>query len=389
MDTGPIATDYRHGSGSGDGERIRLRATWPQRLMMLAPLSMIGIENLLDGFVWNSPANRVRLSSSWFQSASVLMALALFAAIWFLTWWFGVTLTPEAAHVHGLRARTIRWSQVAAVQTEGFGAGSRRVVLYEMDGRRTPLRAPITGFLAWDRTFDAKATVIHDWWLTHSGTAYDRSAATQAAPEPLPDRLRLRLPVTQAGPAALLLGSFAVWSLSVAFLPDSGTDGPAAPVRVLGALVGVALLLITGQLCLRTGATLTSDQLRADSIRRSTAVPWAEIEAITVEQHRGGRRIVVTDVHGQRIRLAAPRVGLLLWDRGFEPRLELLRRFWHTHRGADRAGTAAIGQARAEEPGPYQGPHLWQQLLVGVGCMVLGSGLAMFVLVGGLLLFLG
>ena len=160
--------------------------------MALVPLSMLGIENLLDRTLW----------------------------------WFGVTLIPEAAHVHSLRPRTIRWSQVAAVQTEGFGMGSRRVVLYETDGRHTPLRAPTTGFLAWDRTFDAKATVIHDWWLTRSGAADDRSATTTAAPGPLPDRLRLRLPVTQAGPPALLLGAFAVWLLSVAFLVGSGADSP-------------------------------------------------------------------------------------------------------------------------------------------------------------------
>ncbi len=136
---------------------------------------------------------------------------------------------------------------------------------------------------------------------------------------------------------ALLLGWLIAWALLVPFLSGFGTDHPTPAGRVLGALVAVALLLTAGQLCLRGGVTLTPDRLRVNGLRRDTAVRWAEVAAITVEPRLSGRRVVLTDVRGRRIRLAAPRVGLLLWDRGFEVKLELLRRFWRAHRGADWA----------------------------------------------------
>ncbi|MFJ7969162.1 hypothetical protein [Streptomyces sp. NPDC096324] len=82
---------------------------------------------------------------------------------------FGITLTPSAARVHDLRRRTVPWTSVQSVRIEHV-AGGRVVVLYEADGRRTRLRAPVTGFLQRDRDFEEKFHVIGQWWLAHRGS---------------------------------------------------------------------------------------------------------------------------------------------------------------------------------------------------------------------------
>jgi len=78
---------------------------------------------------------------------------------------FGITLTPTEARVRNLRRRVIRWSDVRAVTTERV-LGTHFVVLHEAN-RRTRLRAPITGFLVWDRRFEEKYHTIGQWWLDH------------------------------------------------------------------------------------------------------------------------------------------------------------------------------------------------------------------------------
>ena len=80
---------------------------------------------------------------------------------------FGVTLTPTEARVHSLRRRVIRWSDVRAVTTQNV-LGTRFVVLHEAN-RRTRLRAPVTGLLVWDRSFEEKYHTIGRWWLDHRG----------------------------------------------------------------------------------------------------------------------------------------------------------------------------------------------------------------------------
>lgn len=79
---------------------------------------------------------------------------------------FGVVLTPWTAEVHNLRRRVIWWPDVEAIRVERV-MFSRTVVIYEFGGRRTRLRAPITGFLFWDRRFEEKYHAIGRWWLEH------------------------------------------------------------------------------------------------------------------------------------------------------------------------------------------------------------------------------
>jgi hypothetical protein len=108
-------------------------------------------------------------------------------------------LTADAAVVHNLRRRTIAWDRIAAVAVEPF-MGAHRVVLYEMDGSRTRLRAPSTGFMAADPRFAEKVAVIGGWWLARRGPTPPGAPAPLWIPPreaALPERLRLRPSLTQ------------------------------------------------------------------------------------------------------------------------------------------------------------------------------------------------
>lgn len=142
-------------------ERIRYRLTRPQRLLPTLP-----------GFV----AATFSQTLFWLDGGPIDPALVPGLLIWgvllplalITTRSFGVTLTPSAAIAHNLRRRTIQWSDVQAIQIESL-LGSRTVVIYEAGGRHTRLRAPMTGFLSWDRGFEEKFHTIGRWWLDHRG----------------------------------------------------------------------------------------------------------------------------------------------------------------------------------------------------------------------------
>ncbi|MFE7712274.1 hypothetical protein ACFU6I_42485 [Streptomyces sp. NPDC057486] len=137
-------------------ECIRYRLTPLQRLLPMLPAAVImpafQVSIWLDGGPVGPPLT------------SVVLPFVLLIALRP----FGITLTQSAAVVHNLTRRTIPWADVQAIQVESF-FGARTVVIYEAGGRRTRLRAPITGFLNWDRTFEEKFHVIGRWWLYHRG----------------------------------------------------------------------------------------------------------------------------------------------------------------------------------------------------------------------------
>lgn len=136
-------------------ERIRYRLTRLQRLLSVLPAIPVTAFQVLF----------------WLDGGSIgplLFTLLLWGVLLPTSWPFGVTLTPSAAIVHNLRRRTIPWSNVQAILIESL-FGSRTVVIYEAGGRRTRLRAPITGFLSWDRSFEQKFLIIGRWWLDHRG----------------------------------------------------------------------------------------------------------------------------------------------------------------------------------------------------------------------------
>jgi hypothetical protein len=122
------------------------------------------------------------------MAESLGMWSAMLLVVLILGQYLGVTLTESRAVVHSLRRRTIQWSNVQAIRVERFH-GNQVVVIYEAGGRRTRLRAPITGFLCWDREFEEKFRTIGRWWLDHRGPDWTPAllpGARWGAP-PVPD----------------------------------------------------------------------------------------------------------------------------------------------------------------------------------------------------------
>ncbi|MFJ9868880.1 hypothetical protein [Streptomyces sp. NPDC101165] len=140
-------------------DRICYRLTRLQRLLSVLPAIVVTAFQVLS-WLDGGPYGPVFVSLLMW---GVLLPVALI-----ISRPFGVTLTPSAAIVRNLRRRTIPWSNVQAIQIESL-FGSRTVVIYEAGGRRTRLRAPITGFLSWDRSFEEKFHTIGRWWLDHRG----------------------------------------------------------------------------------------------------------------------------------------------------------------------------------------------------------------------------
>ncbi|WP_406467472.1 hypothetical protein [Streptomyces sp. NBC_01594] len=146
-------------------ERIRYRRTRFQCALPLLPAAVLAvvieITEILDG-MRGDPFSLGAADPFWLWIAMPLLAMIVFPR-------YGVTLTPSAAVVHNLRRRIIPWSDVQGVHTES-SLGQWTVVIYEASGRRTRLRAPMTGVLSWDRRFEEKFHTIGRWWLAHRGS---------------------------------------------------------------------------------------------------------------------------------------------------------------------------------------------------------------------------
>lgn len=155
-------------SGVPAPEAIRFRLGVRQRVFPLLPMTVwLGFDTVLRAVTAvGTPVFEARLLGLWIVLAAVVVVSP-----------FGITLTPSAARVHGIRRRTIPWASVQSVRVERV-TGCRVIALYEAGGHRTRLRAPLTGVLQRDRHFEEKFHVIGQWWLTHRGTDW--------APAPLP-----------------------------------------------------------------------------------------------------------------------------------------------------------------------------------------------------------
>ncbi|WP_406124683.1 hypothetical protein [Streptomyces sp. NBC_00989] len=150
----------RSPGGTSAPVEVRIRMTVWQRVTPFLPTVVMTAALFTTSRAEMSPPGGLTgLVTFWI----VLLALAAV-----LPAYFGVTLTPSAAVVRNVRRRTIPWADIQAVRTESV-LGVRSVVLYEADGRRTHLRAPTTGYLAWDRRFEEKFHTIGTWWQTHRG----------------------------------------------------------------------------------------------------------------------------------------------------------------------------------------------------------------------------
>jgi hypothetical protein len=146
----------------GHEAEVHFRLTIGQRM---APMAGVLVGMLLAQTGEWTAGNGFEVSETLHFSVVFLAAALLGSAV---QRGFGVTLTPSAAIVHNLNRRVILWPDVQAVRVERF-LSSRTVVLYEVDGRRTRLRAPLTGFLCWDRRFEEKFHTVGRWWLDHRG----------------------------------------------------------------------------------------------------------------------------------------------------------------------------------------------------------------------------
>ncbi|MEU6343234.1 hypothetical protein ABZ883_20085 [Streptomyces sp. NPDC046977] len=155
---------------------IRYRLTPFQRVLPVLPVTVAA--GLLGLWSWShgEPAGQ-----SFGPPAALPLAMLVFLRP------YGITLTPSAAVVHNLSRRTIPWADVQAIGTE-WVFGARFVVIHEAGGRRTRLRAPLTGFLSWDRAFEEKFRTLGTWWLDHRGPdwapAPSRAAWSADGPAP-------------------------------------------------------------------------------------------------------------------------------------------------------------------------------------------------------------
>lgn len=162
-------------------ERIRYRYTLLQSVMPALPLLVIVWGTKVWDWMTGMPVGAEMTGTSGMWGAMLLVLLIAGR-------YFGVTLTESTANVHSLRRRTIQWSNVQAICVEGF-QGAQVVVIYEAGGRRTRLRAPITGFLCWDRGFEDKFHTIGRWWQDHRGSDWAPVLlpGAQLSGPPLPD----------------------------------------------------------------------------------------------------------------------------------------------------------------------------------------------------------
>ncbi|MET7987697.1 hypothetical protein [Streptomyces sp. NPDC005281] len=373
--------------------RVRYRATWQQALPLSLSLGAVVLMQLSNPLLWEH--QRPGLPGLPFESRPLALVLPFFILLelWVLSRHVGVTLTPDAAVVHNLRRRTIPWTNMADVAVEPF-FGGRRVVFYETDGRRTPLRIPNTAFLSRDRRFDEKVATIRGWWLANGGTAQVEDTAGDFGAwgqtyGPLPERLDMRPAPSRSAPTVLLFCWLAIDAVMAGFAGGLDADHPTVLGRALGGLVAIALLSGAGFLTFGRGLTLTADHLVIRGLRSRTVL-WDEIQGIVVEPHRGGRRLVVIEASGGRTPLPVPRVGRLLWDSEFEAKTQTLRHWWRTH-----AETSADPSEAALQPPdgatllPYSGPRMWQKGVLALACVLLGYQIFLSVLVGGLVITLG
>ena len=81
--------------------------------------------------------------------------------------WFGITLTPDAAVVHGFGRRRVPWSEVQAVTVERYVIELRIVLWTARD--KVPLRAPMTTFALGEQAVLRAYHQVGQWWLAHRG----------------------------------------------------------------------------------------------------------------------------------------------------------------------------------------------------------------------------
>ena len=296
----------------------------------------------------------------------------------------GTTLTPYEAIVgQGLRRRRIPWDDVASIEIQNR-LGNRVIAIYQTNGRRTRLRAPITGFLNWDKQFEEKFHVIGRWWLDHRGTGVPLDAGPQGwgpgtwnPARAWVRRSRIRPAFPQVFPVLLFLSYLILMTVVSAFdVPDN--DHATAPTglgAVLAVLAVVAILTAAWHVSVHAGVSFTDETLKVHTARPAT-LTWTEITSIAVERTWHGTRLVVREA-GRDVRLPSPRIGFLMGDPDFAAKARAVHARWQAALGGRTVAALDLSAVRK--------PAVWRKLLLVLVCIGLGYELLVGTLVTALL----
>lgn len=370
-------------------ERVRFHATLRQALPMIAPLLLCGVLPTME-LVTNTLAAQ-RLGVAFFVWEGIGLCAMILAAAFFLARWPGVALTADTVIVYRLGRRAIAWSDICAIRNERQ-LGAQRIVLYESSGRRTWLRFPVSAPLSRDRQFEQKFSVIVDWWLANrwSGQAVADAAvlgdglamaadaeARMAGFSGPPDRLRL-LPSAVQRAAVVFALIWVVGYASVTALLAALFSGPVSlPARAVDVTVALAALIGIWLCSSRAGVTLTPGTLVVQRVHRREIL-WSQVQSVQVVRRNGGRRLVVVEASGRRTLLPAPRIGLVLWDRDFDGRAQVIYRWWLQHRGEDRGpDISAAPESDVLEPTGADRPAFWRMAVLGIAVLAIAPQIAM------------
>lgn len=294
----------------------------------------------------------------------------------------GVTLTPDEAIVHTFRRRRIPWRDVQCVQVERF-MGSRVIIIYDARGRHFRLRAPMSGFLSRDKRFEEKFQTIGQWWLAHRGDDWTPTTAPTGwewrrwdSGAAWAGRSRIRPSLAQRGPILLLLACLLMEVVVGAFGAQPGGH-PTVVGDVVGVLMIAAIATGIWHFGLHAGVSFTTESLKAHN-PRPRAIPWSEIDSMSVERTWHGTRLVVHETSGRRTRLSGPRVGLLLTDQDFAGKARAVHARRQEAVGADHVTALDFTAVRK--------PAVWKQVIVILACVVFCYELLIGTLVTTLLL---
>ncbi|MEZ0065544.1 hypothetical protein ABIA32_001540 [Streptacidiphilus sp. MAP12-20] len=348
---------------------MRYRAPTWQATFGLGCYALMAALLVTDAVTWPIPGEPLS------ERLTVMWPFALLALQnWWLSFWVGIVLTPEAAVIYRFRRRTVPWSKIAEVAAEPFALGTgRRAVLYLHDGTRIPLRQPCTGFLAWDRRFDEKLGTIHAHWLAGGGVPWSEDEED----EPLADSFRLSPSVLQR-----IYPSFPMALVAIEVVVGSSHDrGSSTAEHLLGWLVGLLILGCASRFWFVRTIADREQLVSRDLFGRRTALPWAEVRALQLVSVRRTHRIAMVDATGRTLLLAAPRGGALLWDSEFSAKAQMLCRRW-SELFPEAAAAPLLPPALPQPAAPYTGPRLWQRAVVGIIGIAYGYGGMMAVLVG-------
>ncbi|WP_328936422.1 hypothetical protein OG288_01410 [Streptomyces tauricus] len=151
---GPLAT----GSAGGAAPAFRLGV-----VQIAAPVLGGGLGGTVLAYVLvAAEGGRMTAGELWMWVSNAVLASVVVPA---LVPQYRVELSDSFLVLRGGGRRDIAWRDIIGIEVRKT-AGVRTLVVYVSDGRRIPLRAPMS-FL--DSRFNDKAQVLMDWWTARRG----------------------------------------------------------------------------------------------------------------------------------------------------------------------------------------------------------------------------